>query len=230
MHVADPGPLSKMMRSKVRRQEKNERGGYPRSHSQEAQGSQPKTDISEGLYRAVTHHLDMYDWHGRHFHLRYPRGHSHPRANCHFRGTHQDLAHRHCRNSEARYASFKACAVRLKSLELGCFAIRKCLPLIEVVSRPRECTFRVRHRGGSSGQRTRRSLRSRTQHASLGYKLIGVACRQRQDGIGVVLNSVCDAVCPLHAAIVITCVQSGCQHRCRQPSPCLCFHGLTPYA
>src|ERR1700745_248695 len=41
-------------------------------------------------------------------------------------------------------------------------------------------------------------------------------------------DAVYDLVGPLHATLVVARIQSGCQNRRRQPSPCLCFHSLNP--
>ncbi len=82
---------------------------------------------------------------------------------------------------------------------------------------------RLRDAGANSGYGIRQAGRvfiPVCNQLRLGQELVGSARGQLDHGSHVASHAVGNLMGPFQAAIVIACVQSGCQNPCRQPSVC----------
>jgi hypothetical protein len=123
------------------------------------------------------------------------------------------------------HVSFEPGAIGFQPGQLGLLAVRHCLKTVEFRLRLVDRTLNLRH---GCGQRALGRVTLNIQHPGFGHELVGASGGQGQHGAGVMSDAVYDLVGPLHATLVVARIQSGCQNRCGQPSPCLCFHSLNP--
>ena len=175
----------------------------------------------------------MNDRHDRYLDHRHPRN-VHPNPGANHRSRHRFYSNR-CksrgRNPDVRSLSgdlgFHSRSIRLQPRQLALFAGRHNIETFNACFGG-ACDPGL-HLCHCRGERAGRGFCPCRQQPRLGQKLACVSGGLRQYGCRALLDTVCDRVRPLQAAIVIAGVQSGRQDCRDQPPPCLChFHCLNP--
>jgi len=178
---------------------------------------------TDWLNRARSPHFYTDHRYCRHSHAR--DIHPHPRTNRNSRGRHDHRTESHGGNANAGDLGLDPGTVGFQSSQGRLLASRHHLELGKFSIRLLDSGLNARQ---GICQRTSRAFAPCGQNPSLADKLVGVPGGQSQHGATVIFHAIHDLVRPLQAAVVVAGVQSGCENRRRQPSPCLYFHDLNP--